>query len=214
MTKLTGAEEAQAQRDFYQAFGLVMAQWARLESCMFYWFMYAIDKPEAIARAIFFSAKSFTGRRDMFNGAIPHSPFDDDIKMFLKAASKKARQYSEFRNRVAHGEPTWNLKKNSPIFKQYSLCEARITRGAMTVMTDEALEISMVTNAQMETATHNLRELVRLMWDLHPRYRDDYPDADPKAYRLLVLQLPNRAHSKEPAQIRGEPQTHPDDPEE
>ena len=192
----------------------MMAQWARLESSMFYWFMHAIDKPEAMARAVFFSAKSFTGRRDMFNGAIPHSPFHDDIKMFLKAASKKAGQYSTFRNRVAHGEPTFNLKKNSPTFKQYMLCEARLTRGALTVMTDDEIEITMVTNVQMTTATHNLQELVRLMWDLHPSQRAGYPDAEPKAYRLRVLQLPNLAHSKESARIPAEQQAQPDDPEE
>src|SRR5215213_2591179 len=42
----------------------------------------------------------------------------------------------------------------------------------------------------------------RLAWDVHPDFLE--PGASPKLYRLLVLSLPNRAHSTEPAPIRGQ----------
>src|SRR5690348_4391750 len=95
---VTPEELAKARSEFYHAFGLAMAWWARMESCMFYWFMHAIDRREGLARDSFFSAKGFTGRRDMFNASIPHSPFEPDVRAFLRAASKTARQCSEFRN--------------------------------------------------------------------------------------------------------------------
>jgi hypothetical protein len=205
---IPGSKVVEAQRTFYQAFGLTMASWARLESCMFYWFMNAIEKPEDVARAVFFSAKNFTGRRDMFNAAIPHSSFDNDIRAFLKAASKKARQYAEFRNRVAHGEPTIDGRRTSPSFMQYVLSEPRFPRSS--ALPEHALD-SIVTNEHLDTATQNLTELVRLMWDMHPQYRVADARGTPQEYRQLVLRLPNKAHSKEPARISAEQKELSDD---
>jgi hypothetical protein len=56
-------EDIAARNVFFQAFGRTMSEWGRLESCLFYWFLVATEIPDDLARAVFFSAKAFTGRR-------------------------------------------------------------------------------------------------------------------------------------------------------
>jgi hypothetical protein len=192
----TYAEEVRAREEFYRAFGAAMAAWARLESCLFYWFIEALKLEEATGRAIYFSAKSFGARREIFNAAIPHSTLPDEERDFLRAFSKKAAQYAEFRNRVAHGEPMFVMRSGSSLLKQYGLAEPRLS--ALRPVAVEQLEKEIVSVAQLNTATANFDELRRLAWDMHPAYRES--SASPVAYRVQVLALPNQAYSTEPAQ--------------
>jgi hypothetical protein len=72
------SESVNAHDQFHNAYGAVMTAWARVEGCLFYWFMSASGMEEPLARAIYFSAKSFMGRRDMLRAAIPFSRLDED----------------------------------------------------------------------------------------------------------------------------------------
>ena len=60
-------------------------------------------KPK-MARAIFYSARSFNGRSEMFEAAMANSSLNEDAKAALEAVIAKAAAYSSFRNSLAHGQ--------------------------------------------------------------------------------------------------------------
>lgn len=110
-----GKDEASARDSFHRAYGAAMEAWAQMEHALLAWFLSATGLSEPIGRAVFFSAKSFAGRRDMLDDVIPFSPFDEDVRAFLKAVLKKTKQYSEFRNKAVHGQPVFDVGKGSPL---------------------------------------------------------------------------------------------------
>jgi hypothetical protein len=186
-------DEINAHEQFHSAYGAMMAAWARLEGCLFHWFMSATELSEPRARAIYFSARSFTGRHDMLVGALPFDIFDEPIRKVIRAGIKKARKYSEFRNAVAHGEPVFDIRQQSATWGQFLLTDGR-------TLDDDP---DAVTIKQLEIATSNFNELRRLLWDVHPMYRK--PSLNAEGYLRLIRELPNQARSSEPTPIPEEP---------
>jgi len=101
-------ENAHAELHYY--YGIALANWSGIERGLFYWFYRTTGMSEAMARAVFYSARSFNGRAEMLEAAVAHNPtvLGNELA-FIKAATKKAGQFSGFRNRIAHGEPIINV---------------------------------------------------------------------------------------------------------
>jgi hypothetical protein len=186
------SEHVRPDDQFHKAYGGAMMAWARLEGCLFYWFMRASGMDEPLARAIYFSARSFTGRRDMLIAAIRFSSFDDQATAVIKAGIQKARRYSEFRNQVAHREPLFDIRQGSPTWAQFVLAEGRSL--------DEGND--MLTIKHLGIATRNFNALTQLLWQVHPTFRTTSTDAT--GCLRLIRELPNQAQSTEPNQIREE----------
>ena len=121
MTKHTvtialSAEEAErferGHAEFHHSYGITLANWSGIERGLFYWFYRTTGMSEAMARAVFYSARSFNGRAEMLEAAVANNPtlLGDELA-FIKAAIKKAGKFSSFRNRIAHGEPIINVIK-------------------------------------------------------------------------------------------------------
>ena len=88
---------------FYAEYGAAMLQWSNLEVFLALWFRNLAMIPDwDMAFAIFFSARSFSGRADMLSAALEHSP-DGPKKQFLQEALLKAIAYNSVRNQLAHG---------------------------------------------------------------------------------------------------------------
>jgi hypothetical protein len=94
----------QASEEFVLAYGDAMVQWANIEVNLAVWFrrITLMPMPET-AQAIFFSARSFQGRSDMFAAALDHVPAESQDLAFLRDAHLKAVAYSNVRNEIAHG---------------------------------------------------------------------------------------------------------------
>ena len=101
-------ENAHTELHYY--YGIALANWSGIERGLFYWFYRTTAMSEAMARAVFYSARSFNGRAEMLDAAVAHNPtIVGDELAFIKAAIKKAGRFSSFRNRIAHGEPIINV---------------------------------------------------------------------------------------------------------
>ena len=96
---------ADASAELYHYYGHVMTRWSQLETALFYWFAKITKMPDGMSRAIFYSARGFAARAEMLEAAVANATelTPDQLKI-LKEALKKARSYSAFRNKVAHGE--------------------------------------------------------------------------------------------------------------
>ena len=73
MSFYSAEELREAEDTFHKQYGMTLAQWATIEQRMFYWFHYASDLPEDMARGVFYSSKNFNGRVDMMEAAVDSS---------------------------------------------------------------------------------------------------------------------------------------------
>ena len=56
MSFYSAEELREAEDTFHKQYGMTLAQWATIEQRMFYWFHYASDLPEDMARGVFYSS--------------------------------------------------------------------------------------------------------------------------------------------------------------
>lgn len=107
MTKAVPAV-GQSRRDveqFYTQYGKVMAAWADVESALADWFHRSIQPDhgkDVNAESIFYSARSFQGRSDMLKPAIESQLINDEQRLFVRKAIKRASDYNTFRSKLAH----------------------------------------------------------------------------------------------------------------
>lgn len=181
-----------AEEKFHLTYGRALAQWAVIEQRMFFWFWQITGLSEDMSRAVFYSSKNFAGRADMLEAALSASTTPDNVTEFLKAAMKKARQFSSFRNQLAHGETMFDAQPASPNHLQTVLIDGKHNDGTTTTVT---------TVEQIEVATGNFRELSRLIMDVLMYLQGQFFDeqASPEQCRELVRALPNQADSQIPS---------------
>jgi hypothetical protein len=127
----------------------------------------------------------------MLAAALPIAPFDDLTKAFVKAALKKAAQFSSFRNAAAHGaEQVRDEETDLPI---YVLADPQIP--------DPLPEGAGFTVEQINTSAENFDLLRRYLIGAHPDFASHR--APLENYIALVLALPNQADSKEASRNGG-----------
>ena len=145
-------EHMKSKGEFQLALGRALGQWALIEERLSYWFEDATGMPNEMARAIFFAPRTFTGRADLLEAARKHS---DRLRPcageFIKEATRKAGQFASFRNRIAHGEQSFDVRKESPTFKQTILISGRYH--------PEKAADNAITIDQLNAAKENFREL-------------------------------------------------------
>ena len=187
--------------DFRADYGTLMETWGKLEDALFYWFLWMtnIDKP--LARAIYFSTRTFTARRDLLRSVLPLSKLDEPTKEFVREGVKKAGQFSSFRNRAVHGVPRWNKTTNQHV----------LADGAWN---DDDPLTGAVTKGQIQAAIKNIAELYAVLWDLKRPLGRTYPDgirpASPQAYLERIRALPTEASASQtppkPPRTKRQPQ--------
>jgi hypothetical protein len=95
-----------AKADFVYFYGHAMSEWSTVERGLYYWFARMANLKAGPARAIFYGQRGFSARAEMIESLVPYAenvmPLDLDL---VKEGVTRARQYSGFRNAIAHGEP-------------------------------------------------------------------------------------------------------------
>jgi len=179
-----------ATAEFYHFYGHALARWSQLETSLYYWFAKITGMPDAMARGIFYSARSFAARAEMLEAALEHATHlkDSDIA-FLKEALKKARNYSGFRNKLAHGEPRLAVTKDGETVKgvHYTISQGRNQPSA----TEELLTVQDLFIAAEHF--HVVAECAREALGFPPNRPNP---KSPEECLSLVRALPNEPHDK------------------
>jgi hypothetical protein len=182
-------EEQAALGEFHKVFGRTLAAWSGIEEGLFEWFKACTGLQEQLARTIYYSVRSFIGRRDLLVAALALSRFDERTRNAIHLCTKRARTYSEFRNRIAHGHIVFDHGQVPP---QHVFMQGRTMSGPEH---DPA-----VTIAELTIAAENFEKLGELLLGFHPEWQSA---AVCEAGCLEEIQsLPSVANSKEPSQIR------------
>jgi hypothetical protein len=168
--------------EFLVAYGDALRRWAYLEVQLAIWFRkVAMIHDWDTACAIFFSARSFQGRSDMFAAALDAAPGKPDQIAFLRDAYLKVVAYNSARNEIAHG--VIHPSEGGPT----------ITRGA------EFTKPGPVSIKHLETAAANFRSLYAILNDAHEPFADQPPRERLQELHARLRQLPNEAYSSVPS---------------
>jgi hypothetical protein len=153
-----------ASLEFHQAYGTVLAEWANVERALFYWFWMLTGMKDAMARAVFYSGRSFNARADMLSAVIDTlhppekiGPMREDL-FFIKAGLKKSWSYSGFRNHATHGLPLMNITDDGLSFT--------LVQGDTVKKDDAGISIDHLLNA-----AENYDILKQAMIDALPSHR-------------------------------------------
>jgi hypothetical protein len=196
---------AVATSELFHFIGHVMTRWAQLETSLYYWFGRITAMPEGMSRAIFYGARGFAARAEMLEAAIEYAttltPAEAD---FLKEALKKARQYSSFRNKIAHGEPRLNVIQLENTEIHYTITQGKNKPTG----DDEAITLDHLTTAANNI--HLLTDCIRDMLQVKLATLKANPRS-PEECLSLVRALPNQADSKSDptAEASGQPPQEP-----
>ena len=149
-----------ARDEFHRALGEAQAEWSSVEDALFEWFKQCTGMPAQLARAVFYSARSFEGRRDMLRAVIPFSRCDEKTRTGIRLCMTRAGQYVPFRNRMSHGYPIF-LGGEKP---QFALTEGRSLDGPVE-------NAGYVTVDDLTIAAVNFRKLVDCTLGFHPDWQ-------------------------------------------
>jgi hypothetical protein len=144
---------------------------------------------ERLARGVFYSARSFEGRREMLLAAVPFSPCDEKTRMGIRLCAKRAGQYVAFRNRIGHGHLIFTYEINPP---QHVIAEGRTLSGPP----DQTPNYVTLTDLKM--AAINFDALRDWTLAFHPEWQA--PDVCARGCLEEIQALPTAANSMEPFQ--------------
>jgi hypothetical protein len=208
-----------ASTEFHFVYGCVLAAWGNVERGLFFWFAALTGMREDMARAIFYSSRSFNGRAEMLEAAISvreqraeraekHNetpekagPKPIDIQL-IKQALRRAWKYSEFRNSVTHGEATLTITKIEEPDK------ATISYDVMHGRNWGADDDRAISITQMMIASDNFDALHTILIESCPRFRKKV-SATLEQFLSRVQALPKMADSQSnpiPPEPGGQPQ--------
>jgi hypothetical protein len=85
-----------------------MAAWARIEVGFYTWFEPITPFDMRQAKPIYYSATSFKSRLDLLRAALDGIQLDRNEETFIRAAMAVVIGYNSFRNKLAHGEFTFD----------------------------------------------------------------------------------------------------------
>jgi hypothetical protein len=172
---------------FYKELGKTIASWSRVEDGLFEWFKQCTGMREQLARAVFYSSRSFEGRSDMLLAAIPLSSCNEKMRTAIRLCVKRARQYSAFRNRISHGHI---------IFVKINDVLQPVLNEGQTYAVYPGCDY--VTLRDLEIVGYNFRELSYLILGFHPEYQA--PDVCELGCLEEIRALPIAANSTVPGQ--------------
>lgn len=186
-TPSTGQQLKALTDEFYATFGEAVAAWARVEMLFLQYFILTTNLQEEMARRIYYSSKTFTGRADMIAATLHNCHLSKPYINFVKTAVKTARQYYGFRNSFIHGEPLADMTEGRKYSGKYILIQGK----NIDYNTDE----NTITMEHLKIAAKNYG---RFSYFLLMVLKIDCTSHDTliDKYRMQVLQLPNPPHSK------------------
>jgi hypothetical protein len=185
---------SRATFEFYHFYGHAMASWASLESSLQHWFSHLTGMDHNMGSAIFFGARGFGARADMLDAAIQTCKSKPQAQIeFIKEAVKKARQYSSFRNKIAHGEPRLNVTKSGDIEDGGPVESAHY----MLIQGKSGLSVKDpgISVTELNVAIGNIKRL-RTYIISAANFRSVSGSKPPEECRALVLALPNEPQNK------------------
>lgn len=180
------AAKLEALDEFYKTLGKAVAAWSAVEDGLFEWFMQCSGMHLQLARAVYYSARSFEGRRDMLIAAIPFSPCDEKTRTGIRLCLKRAGQYLEFRNRLSHGHHLYVEKSKEHVF-----AEGRTLSNH---------QLSYVATGDLRIAADNFGRLTDCILGFHPLWQSQ--DVCDQGCLEEIQALPIAANSIEPSQTR------------
>jgi hypothetical protein len=171
---------------FHKALGRAQAAWSAVEDGLFEWFKQCTGMHTQLARAVFYSARSFEGRRDMLSAAIPFSPCKEKMRTGIRLCLQRAGQYAEFRNRISHGHLIFLDDGKKP---QHVLIEGRTLESPIR-------EARYVTEDDLRIAALNFGKLADCLLGFHPEWQTDSVCEQGCLEEIQALPIP--VHSIEP----------------
>jgi hypothetical protein len=169
---------AKGEDKFLIAYGEALRRWSYLEVQLAVWFRkIALIPSWDAACAIFFSARSFQGRADMFAAALDTCPADPAHEAFLRDAHLKIVAYNNIRNQIAHG--IVHPSNEGP----------SITRGERFMQPGE------IKIEHLQAAGENFRALYGIIHHAHDAFKADAPPEQLRELHEQLRLLPNEACS-------------------
>jgi hypothetical protein len=159
---MSSSDFDEAWNRFYREYGQAMVAWQSVESELATVFSTLTKIPPAMAIQIFYSARSFTGRIDIYKAGVTACTAPDDIKTFARELINKARGYTEYRNKFAHDQPRIRQHEGEVDIVmvdgkgQFQIDEMKSEYLARAVTVAEITEAA--------TCFQNLADLIRDFW--------------------------------------------------
>jgi len=186
------SREKEAWNEFYLIYGAAMVAWSRVERELGTLFATVTGMKPDLAMRVFYSARSFQGRVDMFESAVTDSEIEDAVRNILKQALKRAGQYNSVRNIMAHDLPQRDFR-DGPNFGQVVLI------GPKGMFQKDDVKAKYVDRAitldDLREVTENFNRLasvIEMLWAVFPIKRA----SSHGKYLELVLELPTSPYSK------------------
>lgn len=182
---------AQADQDawarFHKAYGEAMAAWSAIEHAILTLFAKSTKMDEITAQAVFFSAKSFNSRIDMFTAALKVDNRPKDILELLIEIRGRAAGYSGTRNQLAH---------HYPVLWHPEIMSAEVSLIPNKVLSKEGRENprndpSILTVDDIEQTAENFNKLAEIATRAdHRKAREKGPLRDTLLKQVLELPCP------------------------
>ena len=137
----------QKHRDFYHAYGIAMSLWASVERGFADLFVAITGMQATVGQSVFFSARSFQGRADMFLAATDHARTVPAGRAFLRDAMNLAKRWQSTRNQMAHDMHELVLEDGE-------------IEGSLAITSRGGAQLRV---AEMEQTAKNLFQLMQLL---------------------------------------------------
>ena len=173
---------------FMKQFGEAMGAWAVTERELSTVFALATGMKPEMAIQIFYSARSFKGRYDMFKSALIVAALPEDTKTCIRLILTRMNKYNECRTALAHNIP----EQIDP--KRMALIE-----GSAQFQRDEikaSARAKAITLETMHIISDNFNSLSNVVLDFWTEFLVQQPSLD--TLRARLAQLPIDARSKDP----------------
>jgi hypothetical protein len=158
-------------------FGKTMAAWANLEKAFYGWFEHITSLDMRQAQPLYFAPTSFKARIDLLRAAMVAFYLKDDERAFIEKALGLAVHYSGFRNKLAHGEFTF---EGVIIESKHADRKAAREKG--------------ITQEQLKNAANVFQELTNILWKARDiaigMEIEDEPEASLETCAQQVDELP------------------------
>jgi hypothetical protein len=155
----------------FLAFGKAMAAWALIERALYNWFEHLTLLDTGLAKSIYFSAKSTSNRLDMIRAALKCLRLDENEQTFITEAINVVGKYSSFRNKLAHGEFTFDGE----------IVETKHT--GRKIAKEKA-----ISREELRVATQNFIELTNLLNNALG-FAQGYPESEDESLVICLAQL-------------------------
>lgn len=192
---MSSSDPDEAWKLFYLEYGPAMFAWQLVESELATLFSRITSIPPNMAIQIFYAGTNFNTRSDVFSSALTACQVDEAIKTATQDLIEKAKQYSGFRNKIAHDQPLLHQSGGIGNSAQFEIV---MVHGKGQFQTDRVKRryiqnaITVADISEAARAFRDLANIIRDCWIHLPDTRHAF--LDKLAEQLTALpNLPRRA---------------------